>query len=176
MRIALDAMGGDHAPGPIVAGTVEAVRMPDLTVVLVGDHERIEADLARRGATPARPPANRAGQMIGMDEKPVDALRKKRDNSISRSGGRWPLANAGGRLGGQHRRHGGLGDVQRQDVPAGRAAAGDHRDLPSHRGPVVIFDVGANMDATPEDLYQYGVMGLFYAEHILGVTHPRSAC
>src|SRR5207248_2305969 len=94
MRIALDAMGGDHAPGPIVTGAVEAIRdRPDLTVVLVGDQERVEAELAKtQGVDRGRLPIVHAGQVIGMEEKPVEALRKKRDNSISKS---WGMMAAG---------------------------------------------------------------------------------
>ena len=79
MRIALDAMGGDSAPGPIVAGAVEAVRdQPELTAVLIGDRERIEAELAKAYDAPRdRLPIVHAGQTIGMEERPVDALRKK---------------------------------------------------------------------------------------------------
>jgi glycerol-3-phosphate acyltransferase PlsX len=94
MRIALDAMGGDYAPGPIVAGAVEAVRDdPALTVVLVGDRGRIEAELDQApGAPRDRLEIVHASQVIAMDEKPVEALRKKRDNSISRC---WGLMAAG---------------------------------------------------------------------------------
>src|SRR5262245_62172925 len=86
MRIALDAMGGDHAPGPIVAGAVEAVcDLPELTVVLVGDHDRIGAELAKAPEAPRdRLPIVHASEIVGMHEKPVEALRKKRDNSISK--------------------------------------------------------------------------------------------
>ena len=94
MRIALDAMGGDHAPGPIVAGAVEAVGdQPELIVVLVGDQARIEAELAKAPDAPRdRLPIVHASQVVGMDEKPVEALRKKRDNSISRC---WGLMAGG---------------------------------------------------------------------------------
>ena len=109
-----------------------------------------------------------------MDEKPVEALRKKRDNSISKC---WGLMAAG--------------DVNAV-VSAGNTGAmvasalfnakmflpgvrrpGIAAIFPSHKGPIVIIDVGANMNAKAEDLYQYGVMGAIYAEEILGVTHPR---
>src|SRR4051812_8641783 len=94
MRVALDAMGGDFAPGPIVAGACEAVaEIADLTVLLIGDQERIEAELAKTpGAPRDRMPIVHASQSIGMDEKPVEALRKKRDNSISRC---WGMMAAG---------------------------------------------------------------------------------
>jgi len=176
MRIALDAMGGDFAPGPIVAGAVEAVRdRPDLTVVLVGDRGRVEAELAKAPGAPAdRLPVVHASLVIDMHDKPVEALRKKRDNSISKC---WGLMASG--------------DVHAV-VSAGNTGAmvasalfnakmflpgvrrpGIAAIFPSHQGPVVICDVGANMNAKPEDLYQYGLMGAIYAEAILGVTDPK---
>ena len=176
MRIALDAMGGDHAPGPIVAGAVEAVRDdPGLTVVLVGDRERVAAELARFPEIPLdRLPINHASQVIGMEEKPVEALRKKRDNSISKC---WGLMASGDVKAVVSAGHTGamvasalfnakmfLPGVRRPGIAA---------IYPSHQGPVVIVDVGANMNAKPEDLYQYGVMGAIYAEAILGVVAPK---
>ncbi len=169
-------MGGDFAPGPIVTGACEAVSdHPELTVVLVGDRERIEAELAKAPDAPReRLPIVHASQAIGMDEKPVDALRKKRDNSISRC---WGLMAAG---------------EVKAVVSAGNTGAmvasalfnakmflpgvrrpGIAAIFPSHQGPIVIIDVGANMNAKAEDLYQYGIMGSIYAETILGVTSPR---
>jgi glycerol-3-phosphate acyltransferase PlsX len=176
MRIALDAMGGDHAPGPIVAGAVEAARsQTDLTVVLVGDQDRVHAELAKVPDAPLdRLAIVHASQAIGMEEKPVEALRRKRDNSISKC---WALMASG--------------DV-RAVVSAGNTGAmvasalfnakmflpgvrrpGIAAIFPSHQGPVVIVDVGANMKAKAEDLYQYGVMGAIYAEAILGLTDPK---
>jgi glycerol-3-phosphate acyltransferase PlsX len=176
MRIALDAMGGDHAPGPIVAGAVDAVRDDaELTILLVGDQARIEAEIAKHADLPLeRLPIVHASQVIGMEDKPVDALRKKRDNSISKC---WGLMATG--------------DVKAV-VSAGNTGAmvasalfnakmflpgvrrpGIAAIYPSHQGPVAIVDVGANMNAKAEDLYQYGVMGAIYAEAILGVTDPK---
>jgi glycerol-3-phosphate acyltransferase PlsX len=176
MRIALDAMGGDHAPGPIVAGAIAAVRdQPELTVVLVGDRARIEAELDQApGAARDRLPIVHAAEVVGMDEKPVEALRKKRDNSISKC---WGLMARG---------------EVKAVVSAGSTGAmvasalfnakmflpgvrrpGIAAIFPSHQGPIAIIDVGANMNAKAEDLYQYGVMGAIYAETILGVKEPR---
>jgi glycerol-3-phosphate acyltransferase PlsX len=176
MRIALDAMGGDHAPGPIVAGAIEAVHdQPGLTVVLVGDRDRIEAELAKAPqAARDRLPIVHASQVVGMEEKPVEALRKKRDNSISKC---WGLMASG---------------EVKAVVSAGNTGAmvasalfnakmflpgvrrpGIAAIFPSHQGPIVLIDVGANMNAKAEDLYQYGVMGSIYAETILGVSEPK---
>jgi glycerol-3-phosphate acyltransferase PlsX len=176
MRVALDAMGGDFAPGPIVAGALEAVSdLPELTVVLVGDSDRIEAELARLGGAPGdRLPIVHASQAIGMDEKPVEALRRKRDSSISRcwgmmAGGEVHAVVSAGNTGAMvasalFNAKMFLPGVRRPGIAA---------IFPSHQGPIVIIDVGANMNAKAEDLYQYGVMGAIYAEEILGVTHPR---
>src|SRR3954452_1244115 len=176
MRIALDAMGGDHAPGPIIAGAVEAVGdQPDLIVVLVGDQAQIEAELARAPEAPRdRLPIVHASQGVDMHEKPMEALRKKRDNSISKC---WGLMAAGevkavvsaGNTGAMVA----SGLFNAKMFLPGVRRPGIAAIFPSHQGPVVIVDVGANMNAKPEDLYQYGVMGSIYAETILGVDQPR---
>src|SRR6516165_5213920 len=90
MRIALDAMGGDHAPGPIVAGAIQAVdENPDLTVVLVGDQAQIAPVLESVGRRVGdRVELFHCTQTVLMEESPVEALRKKPDNSISRT---WQL-------------------------------------------------------------------------------------
>src|SRR5262245_37439799 len=92
MLIALDAMGGDHAPGPIVAGAVQAD--PVLCAVLVGDQAQVEPALAQvRGTAVTAVPQERielfhCTQVVGMDESPVEALKKKPDSSITRC---WQL-------------------------------------------------------------------------------------
>src|ERR1700722_4402175 len=89
MRVALDAMGGDVAPGPVVAGAVQAVAAnSEVTVVLVGDKPRVEAELAALGASSDRIELLHAADPVEMHESPVEALRKKPDNSISRC---WQL-------------------------------------------------------------------------------------
>lgn len=175
MRIALDAMGGDFAPGPIVAGAVEAVRdLDDLTVLLVGDQERVEAELARFPDAPRdRLPIVHAAQVIGMDEKPVEALRKKRDNSIARTwkqlaGGEARAVISAGNTGAMVA----AGLVNAKMFLPGVRRPGIAGIFPSRKGPVVIVDVGANMHPKPEDLYQYGVLGAVYAEHVLNVATP----
>lgn len=179
MRIALDAMGGDFAPGPIVAGAVEAVLDDrELVTVLVGDEARIKAELEKAPDAPLdRLPIFHAAEAIGMDEKPVEALRKKRDNSISKS---WGLMAAGqvqaivsaGNTGAMVASALFAGERAKMFLPGVRRP-GIAAIFPSHQGPIVIIDVGANMAPKAEDLYQYGLMGSIYAEEILGVTAPR---
>src|SRR5262245_28845699 len=166
MRIALDAMGGDHAPGPIVAGAVQAVEAePQLHVILVGDSARVEpllADAANRD----RLEVFHCTQVVGMDDKPVEALRRKPDSSIRRC---WELlagnkvdgivsaGNTGAMVAGGHFLNRFLPGVARPGIAA---------VLPSERGPVVILDVGANIHPKPEHLFQYGILGSLYARHI----------
>jgi glycerol-3-phosphate acyltransferase PlsX len=174
MRIALDAMGGDYAPGPIVDGAVQAVlAQPEIEVVLIGDAARIESELQRfPEASRERLPVVHAAHVIEMHEKPIEALRKKRDNSISRC---WMLLAAGevkavvsaGNTGAMV----GAGLFNAKMFLPGVRRPGIAAIYPTHKGPAVVIDVGANMHPKPEDLYQYGVMGAVYAEHVLNVPH-----
>lgn len=180
MRIALDAMGGDYAPGPIVAGAVQAVNeFPDLIVHLVGQEERIIAELNRiadSGVTVHRDrlPIVHASEVIGMEDKPVEALRAKRDNSIAKTWGLMATGQAeavvsAGNTGAMVA----SGLFNAKMFLPGVRRPGIAAIYPSSQGPVVLCDVGANMAAKPEDLYQYGLMGAVYAEKILGVTDPK---
>ncbi len=172
MRIALDAMGGDHAPGPIVAGAIQAVNAAaDVSVVLVGDRDRIEPHLT--GEFPRdRLDLCHCTQVVSMDESPVDALRKKPDNSISRS---WQLlaenkvdavvsaGNTGAMVAGGLRLRRFLKNVKRPGIAT---------VMPTAKGLCVILDVGANVYPKPAHLFQYGVMGRVFAKHILAIENP----
>src|SRR5215831_5864832 len=171
MRIALDAMGGDHAPGPIVAGAVQAVAAdPSIHVTLVGDQAQMETCLA--GVNRERLDIFHCSQVITMEETPVLALRKKPDNSISRC---WQLlaehkvdaivsaGNTGAMVAGGLRLRLFLKNVRRPGIAA---------VMPTLRGPCVLLDVGANVSPKPEHLFQYGVMGSIFARHILQREQP----
>ena len=173
MRIALDAMGGDHAPGPIVAGAIQAVEAePELRIVLVGDQTQIEP-LLPAGEARSRLELFHSTQVIGMEEKPADAMRRKPDNSIKRCyellasrkvDGIVSAGNTGAMVAGGHFLKLFLPGVHRPGIAA---------VLPTVKGPVVLLDVGANIQAKPEHLYQYGIMGSLYASSVLGVSNPR---
>jgi glycerol-3-phosphate acyltransferase PlsX len=173
MQIALDAMGGDHAPGPIVAGAVHAIaKDPDLRVVLVGDRAQIDPCLTRSGAAAERVEIFHCTQVVTMEESPVVALRKKPDNSISRC---WQLlaerkvdaivsaGNTGAMVAGGLRLRRFLKNVRRPGIAA---------VMPTVRGPCVLLDVGANVSPKPEHLFQYGIMGSIFARHILQREQP----
>lgn len=176
MRIALDAMGGDFAPGPIVQGAVEAVQSSDgIEVILVGDRVQVEAALAGCGTQSQGLEIFHCTQNIGMDESPVEALRRKRDSSIIRC---WELL-ANGRADAIVSA-GSTGAVVAAGLFRKRFLRGIKRPaiavvLPTSHGPCVMLDVGANMAAKPEHLFQYGVMGAIYARHILKIDDPTIA-
>jgi glycerol-3-phosphate acyltransferase PlsX len=174
MRIALDAMGGDHAPVPIVAGAVQAVaEIPDLTVVLVGDEGQVAPAVAAAGGQVGdRVELFHCSQQVMMEESPVEALRKKPDNSISRT---WQLmverkvdaivsaGNTGAMVAAGMRLRRFLKGVRRPGIAT---------IMPTMKGPCVLIDVGANVSPKPQHLFAYGVMGSIFASHILGRERP----
>lgn len=174
MRIALDAMGGDHAPGPIVAGAIAAAtKNPDMTVVLVGDQAQVEPLLANAGDARSRIEIVHCTQAVGMEESPIIALRRKPDNSISRC---WQLlaerkvdaivsaGNTGAMVAGGFRLKLFLKNVRRPGIAA---------VMPTISGHTIILDVGANVSPKPEHLFQYGIMGAIFAKHILKRESPK---
>lgn len=173
MLIALDAMGGDHAPGPIVAGAVHAVQAdPELRVVLVGDQAQIENALSQAGGSNERLEIFHCTQVVTMEESPVEGLRGKPDNSITRC---WQMlaqkrvegivsaGNTGAMVAGGFMLRKYLKGVRRPGIAA---------VMPSLKGGCVMLDVGANVFPKPEHLYQYGVMGSIFAKNILKKDHP----
>ena len=170
MRLALDAMGGDHGPGPIVAGALLALSaVPDLTVVLVGDRAQLEPLLP---TLPDRLEIFHASQAVDMKEKPVEALRKKPDASIFRC---WQLMAEGNVEGLVSA--GNTGAIVAGGLRLKRFLKCVHRPgiatvMPTAKGRCVILDVGANIFPKPRHLLEYGVMGSVFARHMLGCERP----
>ena len=174
MRIALDAMGGDDAPRVNVEGAIAAVQHhPGLEVVLVGDRGEIETLLDESGYSGERLSVVAAEGVVGMEEKPTDALRKKPNCSIAVA---WKLmagrevsavvsaGNTGGVVAAGLRTRLFLKGVKRPGIAV---------PLPTLKGRSVLMDVGANPSARPEHLYQYAVIGTIYAREMLGIENPR---
>ncbi|PMB39346.1 phosphate acyltransferase [Fischerella thermalis CCMEE 5330] len=174
VRIAIDAMGGDHAPGEIVAGALRARDELGVEVLLVGDPQQIEAVL---------PPKTNLGQVqivpaedaIAMDEEPLSAIRRKPKASINvamdlvKQGQADAVISAG---------HSGaamaaallrLGRLRGIDRPA--IGAVFPTMIASKQ--VLILDVGANVDCRPKFLEQFAVMGSVYSQYVLGVPEPK---
>ncbi len=173
MRVAVDAMGGDFAPRAVVEGAVAAARELNVQPVLVGSARRVTEELRRLGSASTMEVVD-AAEVIEMHEHPAMALRRKRRSSILvameqvRDGKADAVVSAG---------HTGatMGAAQ---LILGRLPAIDRPAiaviLPAVTGaPVILLDIGANVDCKPHNLVQFGVMGSIYAREILGVTRPR---
>jgi glycerol-3-phosphate acyltransferase PlsX len=168
-------MGSDHGPEEVVPGALGYARQaPDDTILLVGD----EATLTRV-AGPDPLPANvrvvHAGQVIGMDEHPALALREKKDASILvatelvKRGEADAVVTAGHTGAGMAAAVLRLGRLPGVDRPALAV------QMITDSGPMVLLDIGANPDSTPENLAQFARMGAIFAERVLGVADPRVA-
>ncbi len=174
MRIALDAMGGDYAPGPNIDGALAALKeFPELEVVLVGDVPTLEPLLAAAGGVPDRLSLHASDGVVGMDEKPTDALRRKPNCSIAVC---WQLMATKAVHAVVSAGHTGAvvaAGLKTRLFLKGVKRPGIAVAMPTLKGKAVLMDVGANPAARPEHLLQYGVMGSIYAREILGIATPR---
>lgn len=174
-RIALDAMGGDHAPGIVVEAACLALRQdPGLRLILVGDEQRLQTLVAQCGADLAqRLEIRHASQVVGMDELPSQALRGKKDSSMRRaielvkSGEAAACISAGNTGALMATARFVLKTLPGIDRPAILTA------IPSMRGRTLMLDLGANIDCAAEHLFQFAVMGSVVAEHVEGIVSPR---
>ncbi|MBP8910775.1 MAG: phosphate acyltransferase PlsX [Phycisphaerae bacterium] len=175
MRIAVDAMGGDHAPDEIIAGVLEALPQIDKddAIILVGPKDLLEQKLAAAAYDNERLSIVDAPDVIGMDEKPVDSLRKKPRSSISvlaklaktgEADAVISAGNTGACVAAFQMRMRTLPGVNRPGIAV---------VFPSPSGPVTICDVGANIACKPLNLYQYGLMASIYSRNFLGIQNPR---
>lgn len=172
MKIAVDAMGGDHAPEHPVAGAVMAARELGADVVLVGQEGPVREALRRHPDAPSLSVVH-ADEVVGMDEPPATALRRKKDSSIHvaarllRDGEVQGLVSAGNTGAVMVTVKLYVGTITGVDRPALAVI------LPSRAGRTVLIDVGANVDPKSRQLVQFAVMGSFFAQSILGLERPR---
>lgn len=164
-------MGGDHAPQSIVQGALDAAPFIKSGVVLVGIEEQIRA-LAPQ--LPAHFSIVHASEVVGMDEKPVDALRKKKDSSMAvcvnlvKEGRADCVVSAGN-----------TGAATASSLMGWRQMAGIHRPaiattMPNKHGLFLLLDAGASPDVDPEHLVEFAEMGLAYAELVMGRKDPKA--
>jgi len=173
-RIAVDAMGGDHAPGVVVEGAVQACRELGVDVILVGDETRIRGELVRLGAADQKGITVRhASQVVEMHEHPGQAIRKKRDASIRvifdlvKSGeadAAMSAGNSGAMLAAALFVLGRLPGVERPAIVT---------FLPTLEGRVALMDAGANVDVKPLHLVQFALLGEVYVRRVVGIPRPR---
>ena len=192
-RIAVDAMGGDHAPYEIVAGAVWAAEEYGVALELVGKPDAIQEvldDVKNNGFLSDKGRAGRkhrikvdytaldikitpASEVIEMGEAPGQAIRKKKDSSIVKSveavatGSSDAVVAAGSTGAAMASSLFGLGRIAGIDRPAIAVT------LPTMQKPIVVIDAGANSNSTPEMLHQFAVMGEIFSKNVLGVEKPR---
>ncbi|AEG59993.1 phosphate acyltransferase PlsX [Desulforamulus ruminis] len=172
MRIALDAMGGDHAPMEIVRGARDAAQEFGIHILLVGDQDRIAKELNGEDAGGLISIVH-APEVVGMDEHPVNAIRKKKKSSIVvatqlvKAGSADAVVSAGSTGAQMASSLFILGRIPGIDRPAISTL------LPTSDGVVVLLDAGANVDCRTQHLEQFAMMGSLYAERVLGLPHPR---
>lgn len=176
MRIAVDAMGADDAPRAPVAGAVEAVAGDGTDVILVGDREQVERELASLGVSAElrrRLEVVHAEEVVGMEESAITPIRKKRRSSIRicaelvKEGRAQALVSAGNTGATMISAKMIIGVAKGVDRP-GLAAA-----LPNASGWTILVDVGANVDSKAEQMREFAVMGHFYAQEMFGIAEPR---
>lgn len=180
MRIGIDVMGGDNAPDEILKGCFAALAnlAADIQIVLIGDAGLINEAIAERGIKSTQIEVVGTTEVIGMDESPVDAVRAKKDSSLVIMG-RMASPKLPNRLD---------AIISAGNTGACVAAAQLHMrrlegvirpgiavTVPTFAGPIVLIDVGANIEPKASHLAQYGVMGDIYARRVLGIENPRVA-
>lgn len=180
MRIAVDVMGGDHAPDEILKGCVGSLPLLEDgdALILVGDRGVIEESLAERGIDDPRIEIEHASEVIAMEDSPAKAVRSKPDSSIVR------LALRGSSRS-EHPADavisaGNTGACVTAAIMHMKRLRGVHRPgiavtIPAFHGPVVLCDAGANPEPTAAHLWQYAVMADAYARHSVGLESPRVA-
>jgi glycerol-3-phosphate acyltransferase PlsX len=174
VRLAIDAMGGDYAPREVVRGAVAARdALPEDEIILVGDQEAIRRELQAAGASADRLTIVHTTQLVGMADPPVEAIRKKPDSSMRRATELMArgqadavvsAGNTGAFVAAAHMVVKRLPGVRRPGISV---------VFPTFHGPVVLIDVGANVDSRPIHLLQYGLMANLYAHKVIGIENPR---
>lgn len=174
MRLAIDAMGGDDAPAPIVEGALEALTAdPTLDLVLVGDEPQLLPHLERLSFDRDRVSVVHTDEVVGMNDSPSVALRRKPKSSINlcwglladeKVEGLISAGNTGAVVAGGLRTRRFLSGVQRPGIAV---------TIPTMNGVSVLIDAGANINPKPDHLFQYGVMGATFARQMFNIEDPK---
>lgn len=174
MRIAIDAMGGDHAPEAVVTGALQAaLEWNDIEIILVGDQNQIESFLPSQNS-PANLKIVHTDEVIDADDEPVKAVRSKKKSSMVVAGRMVKDQLADAMISA-----GNTGALMATGILVIGRISGIERPalaplLPTMNGNgVLALDLGANMDAEPEHLVQYAIMGSIYRSKVHGITNPR---
>jgi glycerol-3-phosphate acyltransferase PlsX len=172
MRVAVDAMGGDNAPVIEVEGAVAACREFGIPVTLVGDRERLEAELAKHAVSGLDIDIFHASEVIGMHDSASDAVRKKKNSSVRlafelvRDDKACAAVSAGN-----------SGATMAVGMFVLKRISGIDRPaiatiFPTLKGQTLVLDVGGNVDCKPVHLAQFAIMGEVYARYVMGIPNP----
>lgn len=174
MKIAVDAMGGDFAPEQIVLGVIAAAKEYDCEIVLVGDEMKIKTVLEQSPSWKnLKISIHHANDVIGMDEHPGAAVRRKKDSSIVvatrlvKDGICDAVLSAGSTGAAVAAALFGLGRIKGIDRPTIATP------MPNINGVTMLLDSGANVDSKPHQLVQSAIMGSIYSEYVFGIENPR---
>lgn len=175
MRVAVDAMGGDFAPAAIVAGALEAARtLKGLSALfLVGDEAAVRRELEGKGPVPPVIQVRHASEVVGMEDSPATAIRRKKDSSINRAVDMVKHGEADAVFSA-----GNTGAAVASTTLKLRTLEGVFRPaiatvIPTPVKPFVMIDSGANTDSSPAMLAQFAVMGSVYSREIIGRREPK---
>lgn len=176
VRVVVDAMGGDNAPGEIVKGAVEAVQAEkDIKVFLVGRQDAVNAELAKYTYDKEKIEVVHAEEVIEMAEPPVNAIRKKKQSSLvvgmnmikhQEADAIVTAGSTGATLVGGQVLVGRIKGIERPPLAP---------LVPTEKGVSLLIDCGANVDARPSHLVQFAQIGSIYMENIVGIKNPRVA-
>ena len=174
MRIALDAMGGDYAPRNTVAGAVLALReYPKIRkLFLTGDQAAVKRELQELSYEDPRIEIIHTTQVVEMNEHPVDAIRRKKDSSVSRAIDLVKRGQADAIVSAGHTGAVVAGTTIKLRTLEGVERPGIASYLPTEHNVCVLIDAGANVDARPEHMLQYAIMGTVISKYVLGFANP----
>lgn len=172
IKIGIDAMGGDHAPDEVIRGSIESLPLIEGHLILIGDEEKIKSCLKNLTYDSDRVSIQHASEVIENDDKPVRAIKIKKDASmvvgfdmlkkgelnVLLSAGNTGALLAGGLLK--------VGRIKGLDRPALCLP------YPTTKGFSVLIDAGSNADCKPNNLFEFAVMGSIYARDVLGIENP----
>lgn len=175
MKIALDAMGHDDGPAPLIEGAAAALReFSDISkLYLTGDSARIEAELKRIGCNDGRLEIVHCTQVVEMSDSAVDALRRKKDSSISRGVDLVKKGDADAIVSAGHTGAAVAASTIKLRTLPGIERPGIAATMPTETNLFVLIDAGANTDPTPQQMLQNAIMGSVYSRHVLGYENPR---
>src|SRR5438046_2940189 len=175
MKIALDAMGGDFGPPNLVAGAVMALRDYQQITKLyqVEDSTKIENKLRKHQCNDSRIDIVHSTQVVGMSDRAWTAVRRKKDSSVSRAVDLVKRGDADAVVSAGHTGAAVAASMIKLRTLEGIDRPGIAALLPTQFNVFVLIDAGANIDARPEHLLQYAIMGSVYSRHVLRYKNPR---